>query len=244
MARYPGAVWRPVVNHSKGGMLDQRGLVLHVQQGYHSIFGWFNNPASKASAHFWVSQTGMVEQYVDTANKAWAQRAGNAHYTSVETEGYVNEPLTLEQIRELAKLYAWGHKTHGWPLVVVDSDTARGFTFHGAGYPAWGHRDCPGELRKAARELIVAKAKHLAHPPRPLGPAYPGHTLSAGSNDHINVRRVQARLSKIGFRTIADGLFGPATESSVKAAQRHFRLVADGIVGPKTWAKLFGAVTS
>lgn len=41
---------------------------------------------------------------------------------------------------------------------------------------------------------------------------------------------------KIG--AVADGIFGPKTESAVREFQRNNHLVPDGIVGPKTWAVL------
>src|SRR5580765_278338 len=107
MAVCPFATWRPVVNHS-GTMSAQLGLVLHVQQGNGSVFGEFQNPASQASYHFWVSKAGVLEQYVDTDSQAWAQIAGNSSYTSIGTEGVVEEPLTDAQMAQIAKVYKWG----------------------------------------------------------------------------------------------------------------------------------------
>jgi len=36
-----------------------------------------------------------------------------------------------------------------------------------------------------------------------------------------------------------DGIFGPKTESAVKAFQKKVKIGVDGIVGPKTWEKMF-----
>lgn len=41
----------------------------------------------------------------------------------------------------------------------------------------------------------------------------------------------------------ADGGFGPATDTAVKAAQKQLGLTADGVVGSKTWAALLGRLT-
>lgn len=164
MSRMPQAQFRPVVNVHRNGVKEHRGLVLHVQEGLNSPFGWFNNPSSEASSDFWVSKSGLIEQYVETGTDyAWAQAAGNAYYASVETEGHVGEPLTAAQIEGVAKIYAWGHATFGWPLTVVDSTTAHGLTWHGAGGAAWGgHYGCPGTLRKNQRAAIMARATQLA----------------------------------------------------------------------------------
>ncbi|MEV8032294.1 N-acetylmuramoyl-L-alanine amidase [Streptomyces sp. NPDC086182] len=160
MARMPGAVWRPVVNCHPDGVREHRGLVLHVQDGNNSPFGWFNNPASQSSSDFWVSKTGVIEQYVDTGvDYAWAQAAGNPYYASVETEGHPDEPLTPAQVDGVAKIYAWGHGEFAWPLTVVDSTSAHGLTWHGVGGTTWGgHTGCPGDLRKAQRAKIIARA--------------------------------------------------------------------------------------
>ncbi|WP_318243522.1 peptidoglycan-binding protein [Fictibacillus norfolkensis] len=63
---------------------------------------------------------------------------------------------------------------------------------------------------------------------------YPGYMIRRGSTDSTNVSRIQRALN-----ISADGIFGPQTESAVKAYQKRKGLVSDGIVGPTTWNTLF-----
>lgn len=169
--RYPNATEKLVVNHG-GPMSRHLGLVLHVQQGDNSLYGWFNNPNSQVSATFWVSKTGVVEQYVDTDITAWAQAAGNSTYNSVETEGYSTDPLTEQQIQALAALYLWGNTAYKWPFVVADIPGEFGLGWHGMGGVAWGgHFDCPGYLRKAQMPIILQLAQGaVIQPPQPSLP--------------------------------------------------------------------------
>lgn len=239
MAKYAGATWRPVANHSQGGMLENRGLILHVQAGNHSPFGWFNNPASSASAHFWIGKLGQVEQYVDTTDKAWAQKSGNPYWISVETEGFPDEALNSAQINAMAELYAWGVRVFKWPLVLANTPSAKGLGWHGMG-PDWGHQHCPGDLRRAQRAEILARAAAIINPPKAApAPAYPGHVIEEGSADHANVKRVQVQLQKTGAKISADGVFGPRTGAAVRTFQTHHGLAADGQVGKATWPVLF-----
>ena len=160
----PGAVLRVVTNESSG-MTADLGLILHVQQGLSSPYGWFCNPASQASSDFWVSKTGVLEQYVPDPRviHAWAQGDGNRTYLSVETEGYPGEPLTDAQIATLARLYRWGHETFGGPYVLAEAPGQQGFGWHGMGGTAWGgHLGCPGDIRKAQRPAILAAAQNQA----------------------------------------------------------------------------------
>ena len=63
-------------------------------------------------------------------------------------------------------------------------------------------------------------------------------TLRRGSQGE-NVKYLQNLLNYIyGQNLKLDGIFGAATEASVKRFQKEENLVVDGIVGPKTWQRL------
>lgn len=165
---YPDAVSKPVANH--GGPMGQVfGLVVHVQEGDGSLAGWFNNPASQVSAHFWISKTGVVEQYVDTGTQAWAQVAGNLNYLSVETEGFDTEPLTAAQLTELTNLFAWVRAQYPAVPDTLCDHGQMGLTTHahypsGVPDPAWGGHPCPGPIRTGQLPQVVT------HPtPSPTG---------------------------------------------------------------------------
>lgn len=242
MARMPGALWRPVQAFTPGDSREQRGLVLHVQEGNNSPFGWFNNPDNRASSDFWVSKTGVIEQYVNTGvDKAWAQAGGNAYYASVETEGYHGEPLTDAQIAGVARIMRWGHDTFGWALRVIDSTTESGLTWHGAGGAAWGgHYDCPGAARKNQRPQIIMLA--LGEDDAPAqGEPWPGIVLLLISPimHNATVAKWQQRMKDRGWSIVVDGYYGPKSEAICRAFQTEKRLLVDGKVGKQTWDAAF-----
>lgn len=57
--------------------------------------------------------------------------------------------------------------------------------------------------------------------------------LRYGTTGHA-VERLQNDLRRHGMGITADGVYGPATETAVRAFQRERGLVIDGIAGPKT----------
>lgn len=72
-------------------------------------------------------------------------------------------------------------------------------------------------------------------------PPYPGYLIKIGSTGP-NVRLIQTYLNAIkrGIyptlnRLNTDGIFGPATQTTVMQYQMLRRLKVDGIVGPDTW---------
>jgi len=162
MARFPGAVWKPLPrNFNPGARAAQLGLILHVQAGNGELSGWFSNPSAQASSTFWVGKDGTVVQYMEAGtDKSWAQAGGNALYDSVETEGQPTEKLTDAQVTALARLVRWEHDTYGMPYTVINTPGARGFGWHGMGGTAWGgHTGCPGDLRRAQMPQILTLAQ-------------------------------------------------------------------------------------
>ena len=103
-----------------------------------------------------------------------------------------------------------------------------------------GRKDDPDFDMYAFRAGVGAILDGTAPAPV-LIPASTASTI-AGAPDLPTVRRghtgafVKRLQDLIGV--MADGYFGPQTESAVRERQRGLSLVPDGIVGPKTWAAL------
>lgn len=162
----PGFTVNPVRNRTAGGLVgaDTLGLILHVQAGDGELTSWFNNPDAQASSTWWGGKLGGRSQYGNPdTDKFWAQAAGNPTYHSIETEGQPNQPLTAAQIETVAVAYAWGHTRYGWPFRLAEKPGDPGLGWHGMGGKAWGgHTGCPGDLRKAQRPQILARAQQIA----------------------------------------------------------------------------------
>lgn len=159
---YPAAVYRPVSNHG-GPMSAHLGLVLHVQDGNNSLYNYFNTSSSQVSSHFWAAKSGLVEQYIDTDLRSWAQENGNPTYLSVETEGYPNEPLNASQLTSVAALLSWCATTYTFPIIGPVPHGRQGFTPHcnpdGTPDPSWGNHPCPDPIRLGQMSTIIALTK-------------------------------------------------------------------------------------
>jgi hypothetical protein len=168
MALCPFATYRPVRSYGTA-MTQQLGNVMHCQQGNGSLYGRFSNVNNQVSAHFWISKTGLIEQYIDTLLSSWSQIAANHLFTACETEGWVTEALTDAQVKAYARLYAWLASVHGYPFQVADTPTTRGLNAHFVGGIAWGGHPCPGPIRAAQRANIVSLAQgSTPAPPTPV----------------------------------------------------------------------------
>jgi hypothetical protein len=192
-------------------MTAYKFLVLHIMQGtLGGTDSWFHNTASRVSSHFGVGKDGTVYQWVDTADRAWAQAAGNPVGISIEHEGNVPDPLTPQQIAADSAILTWVHQTHGIPLQVTDDPVAgSGVCGHSTGaLREWGHPFCPGQAIMDQRQQIVDGATQLLSLPVVTGIS-PASGAAAGG-DTVTV-------TGTGFTAASSVQFGsvPATDLNV-----------------------------
>ncbi len=100
------------------GFKKRKAVVLHVSAGgMSSIDSWFSDPKSQVSAHYGISKTGEVHQYVSEKDSAWAvgvverptwkliQKVNPNWYTiSIEHEGFKNTVWTEPRKQASAEL--------------------------------------------------------------------------------------------------------------------------------------------
>ena len=173
MPRFDCATWRPISANTSGRLSPNLGLILHHAVGNGSLFARFNNPASQVSAHFWVSQSGTIEQYADTDVISWHARDLNGSYCGVETEGCSTspyaDPMSDAMLAALGRIYAEGIRRHGWAPALCNAKGQPGFGYHrlpgsdngpGGSFPT----ACPCDVRLDRRGDILAIATGSAAP--------------------------------------------------------------------------------
>lgn len=248
MAKFAGAIWRPLRNFTRDGQDDVYGLVVHIMQGtLEGSRSWFNNPESSASSHFGTARDGRLEQWVDTKDRAWAQAAGNRTWISVENEGKVPQALTSAQQEKVAQVFAWICRTYKVPYQVSHSPDVKGLGYHRMGGAAWGGHSCPGDAIIRQLSSIVARAKQIngvGVKPVPHYAPYPGDKYFFVGRTSGLVTELGNALVRAGYRGYKKGpgrVFTPADRKAVQWFQKKQGWTgrdADGVPGRETWKRL------
>lgn len=187
-------------NFTAGRVDDIKMIIMHTQDGQGSIYDWFNNPSTQASAHFWVSQGGIVEQYVEEFDTAWNSGDSyiNAQSIAIEHEdfGNYNDAVRTDILYEnSAQLIAYLCKKYEQvPCVYVDNASSDHHWDHGLR----PHRNfvnvaCPGGLNvqrivNRANEIINDASKPVDPiPPKPTQPPVINISFEIVNNGVINV---------------------------------------------------------
>lgn len=212
-------------NYGRGrGGQQIRAIVIHVSEGtLQSMTNWFKNAAAQVSAHYAVSRTGVVLQYVPDEDTAWHagkvvrpsapivhELGGNPNRWSIgiEHEGHAHQEPTPAQIMASAQLLAHLSQKHGIPLDerhVIPHRAIR------------ADKTCPGLID--VRELLLhARATGPVEVPRPGERRY----SDALEEDVILTRFVsdtewyflrESELSKLGQRAGAPWSAFPESRS-------------------------------
>jgi N-acetyl-anhydromuramyl-L-alanine amidase AmpD len=140
---YPEAVWRPLLDHSAYGRLEQRDLiVLHCTQGPTAEGAIATFEASvhpnRVSAHFVIDRDGTVYQLLSIADTAWHASQVNSRSIGIEHAAMTGTLMATDaQYEESAKLIAWLCKEM---LMACDREHIQG---HNECSPRDGHTLCP-----------------------------------------------------------------------------------------------------
>lgn len=155
--------------------ITPRAVIMHSAAGRGSLHRFFARSSSLES-HFWVSERGVIEQYIDTGRRADANRNANGFAISIETESSpaATEPWTPAQLAAIVRLVRWCCDTHAIPARQIPAWNSSGIGWHiqfGAPGP-WTPvaKSCPGPARiRQMPALIAAVAGTTPKPPPNLG---------------------------------------------------------------------------
>lgn len=172
----PFAEQKILPESSKQPSIKPRAVILHSAAGRGSLYKFFLN-SSNLESHFWVSETGVIEQYISTNVRADANLNANSFAISIETESSVTatERWSPAQAAAIVKLVTWICDTHGIPKKQIESATGSGIGWHimfGSPGP-WTPvaKSCPGpaRIKQARDEIIPQVANAVVKPPQDTG---------------------------------------------------------------------------
>ena len=157
-------------SHTQPGIVP-RIAILHSAASRGSLYNFFRN-SSNLESHFWVSEAGRIEQYVDTNVRADANLDANGFAISIETESSpsATERWAPAQAAALVRLLDWICDEHRMPRRLTPTWDGSGIGYHiqfGAPGP-WTPvaKSCPGPARivQARNEIIPAVAAYATQP--------------------------------------------------------------------------------
>lgn len=171
MAWYPRAVRKQLTlpNRARNrAAMSPRRINLHtaVSNGG-SLFNFFNSAtANGVFSHFYVTKTGGVEQYQDTAYRASCDLDGNADTVSIESwDGAPASPDDIPawnaaQLEALGDLVRWLLATHPTiPAKLATDNRASGTSSHGLSYHRLGVPGYMAYARGAGLSYSLSRGK-------------------------------------------------------------------------------------
>ena len=215
------------------GRIKPRVVILHSAAGKGSLYRFFLR-SSNLESHFWVSESGVVEQYIDTTVRADANNKANGFAISIETESTraATEPWNPAQMAAIVKLVRWCCDTHGIPAVKCPRWDGAGIGWHiqfGAPGP-WTpvSKSCPGPARIRQMPGLIADVAKKPKPPepnagRPYVPFSPPATDAdiydkrGGRDNQISEAQILCGVPPTGRYNTGDALYAKVAELKAKA---------------------------
>lgn len=200
-------------------------------QNYHmDSNGWID-----AGQQFTISRGGYIME--GRHRSIEALDSGTKHVVGAHVGGYNNYAIGIEN----EGTYITASPTTALWNSLVNTVAYMCSQYAIAPSRIFGHRDynntqCPGDrlysMLPQLRDEVAAKLGS-SNPPDPV--TWP--LVRQGDSGAV-VQTVQHLLRQAGATIVADGAFGPATDSAVRAFQSAHGLTVDGLVGSQTWPEL------
>jgi N-acetyl-anhydromuramyl-L-alanine amidase AmpD len=95
----PPTIWSRSPNFSSRNGVPITDIILHytTSENVMGTINWFQNPASRVSAHYVISRLGVIHQCVEDSNKAWHARGCNAGSIGIEFCANPGQQMSNEQ---------------------------------------------------------------------------------------------------------------------------------------------------
>ncbi len=220
-------------NHGerRGGRLD--AVILHYtgMASAEAALQRLCDAASQVSAHYVILEDGRIVQLVPESRRAWhagqsywaGERDMNSASIGIEIVNLGHEagappfpPAQIEAVIALCKDIAARHQILAH-RILGHSDVAPDRKLDPGEFFPWD-------------QLAAAGVGHYVSP-RPIEA---GARLERGMHG-VEVEKLQALLAMYGYGLRVSNLYGPKTETVVRAFQRHFRpALVDGIADVST----------
>ncbi|MDB4913540.1 MAG: N-acetylmuramyl-L-alanine amidase, negative regulator of AmpC, AmpD [Gemmatimonadetes bacterium] len=220
------ADWTPSPNFAKGRKgFSPIAIVIHIMQGSLSdTDSWFATPKSKVSAHYGISRTGVVHQYVAESDTAW--HAGtvdaptwplittgpnpNLYTLGIEHEGQTGDPWPEALYATSAALVA--ELAARWSIPLDREHIIRHAEIRHAKH------FCPG--RGVDLDQLIARARNAVT--LATNNTFVGITGSVTARSRLNIRRAAPNtiadvarvvdaasvLSTVGWTSTGESLHG------------------------------------
>lgn len=165
MARYPGAIWRPLPENGTQPRITVTQVIAHTAVGEPSPFNYFGRDSVHEESTLWVGRD-RVEQFMESDRHADANYLSNRRAISVESadNGHPDrDPWNAYQVEQFAQILAWANRVHGVPIRACRSFDDPGFGYHRQ-FAEWNpnRHSCPGDARIRQIPQIIARAKQIA----------------------------------------------------------------------------------
>jgi hypothetical protein len=246
----------PIPENSSQSRIVPTQLILHsVSAPWDEtrIKQFWNEGGVVTESHFGLDYDGSMGQFLDTNVRADANVSANYHAISMESAANVGNTnkWTPAQVKEIAQLMAWAHRTHGIPARICRNATDPGFGVHNM-FSSWsgGGTACPGSLRTAQfkSEIWPLFLSTIGdHPVAISKPVIRVKDVQPGQRND-SVRAVQTVLIRSGFSIPSGptGFFGDETLDAYAQFQKSLKYkgdAANGEPGDESLSKLLPGFT-